>query len=92
MDKTNTKSTRPKKPDSPASDDCQERDANITILIKLGMAMTIQIEGSSCTKITEALKDFKALNSTLEEMFHDLTLRVYPKNGDPLCEVPTGED
>jgi hypothetical protein len=45
----------------------------------------IDIEGSSCPEIVEALTGFEKLNHTVDSMFSDLAQRVFPEG------VPSGE-
>jgi hypothetical protein len=42
----------------------------------------INIEGSNCPEIAEALQGFEKLNSTVDAMFSDLAKRVFPETDD----------
>jgi hypothetical protein len=77
-----TTKTKPTKPDSPAHDD-HGRGANIMLSIHLGSMVSVQIEGSNCTEIAEALKGFEDLNRTVGAMLSDLANLAYPDLGDP---------
>lgn len=82
---------KPTKPDSAAHDDDHGRGANITMSIRLGPMVNFQVEGRSCTEITEALRGFEQLNHTVDAMFSDLAKRVYPDMGHS-GEAADGKD
>jgi hypothetical protein len=50
----------------------------IVITLHLGPMVKIDIEGSSCPEIAEALEGFEKLNDTVDNMFSDLARRVFP--------------
>ena len=54
----------------------------IVISMRLGPMVKIDIEGSSCPEIAEALAGFETLNDTVDSMFSDLARRVFPE-GEP---------
>ena len=54
----------------------------IVISMRLGPMVKIDIEGSSCHEISEALAGFERLNDTVDGMFSDLASRVFPE-GEP---------
>ncbi len=58
----------------------------IVISLRLGPMVRIDIEGSSCPEIAEALSGFEKLNDTVDSMFSDLANRVFPEG------VPAGEE
>ena len=58
----------------------------IVITLHLGPMVKIDIEGASCSEITEALAGFERLNETVDGMFSDLAQRVFPDG------VPTSEE
>jgi hypothetical protein len=58
----------------------------IVISMHLGPMVKIDIEGSSCPEIAEALAGFEKLNDTVDSMFSDLARRVFPEG------VPAGEE
>jgi hypothetical protein len=47
--------------------------------LQLGPMVKIDIEGASCSEITEALHGFERLNKTVDAMFGDLAKRVFPE-------------
>jgi len=51
----------------------------IVISMRLGPMVKIDIEGSSCPEIAEALAGFEKLNDTVDSMFSDLARRVFPE-------------
>lgn len=55
--------------------------AKISIAIRLGPSVKIDIEGKDCKEIAEALSEFEELNKTVDEMFSDLAKRVFPDVG-----------
>jgi hypothetical protein len=57
----------------------------IVISLRLGPMVKIDIEGSSCPEIAEALAGFEELNDTVDSMFSDLARRVFPE-GEPADE------
>ncbi|MET0164591.1 MAG: hypothetical protein ABW318_06250 [Vicinamibacterales bacterium] len=51
----------------------------------------IDIEGETCSEITEALRGFEELNKTVDAMFSDLARRVFPEV-EPASQDATGKD
>ena len=60
----------------------------ISIQMRLGPMVRIDIEGSSCHEISEALAGFQKLNDTVDSMFSDLAGRVFPE-GEPAAHDET---
>ena len=52
---------------------------NIILTINIGPLVQFEIEGDTCTEITEALEGFGALNKVVDAMCSDLAERVYPE-------------
>ena len=61
----------------------------IVISMQLGPMVKIDIEGSSCPEIAEALAGFEKLNDTVDSMFSDLARRVFPEGAEPGEEEQT---
>lgn len=55
----------------------------IYMSLQLGPMVKINIEGSNCPEIAEALQGFEKLNCTVDAMFSDLAKRVFPETDDP---------
>jgi hypothetical protein len=47
--------------------------------LQLGPMVKIDIQGESCSEITDALRGFEQLNKTVDAMFSDLANRVFPE-------------
>jgi hypothetical protein len=54
----------------------------IYMSLQLGPMVKINIEGSNCPEIAEALQGFEKLNSTVDAMFSDLAKRVFPETDE----------
>jgi hypothetical protein len=52
--------------------------------VALGPFVTLEIEGSSCREISEALEGHEKLNLQLDEMCSNLAQRVYPEGTEDL--------
>lgn len=52
--------------------------------VTLGPFVTLEIEGSSCREISEALEGHEKLNIQLDGMCSNLAERVYPAGVDDL--------
>jgi len=59
--------------------------------LQLGPMVKIDIEGETCSEITEALRGFEELNKTVDAMFSDLARRVFPEV-EPASQDATGKD
>jgi len=64
----------------------------IVISMRLGPMVKIDIEGSSCPEIAEALAGFEKLNDTVDSMFSDLARRVFPEGEAEPPEKPFSEE
>lgn len=51
----------------------------ITLKIRLGPLVSIQLTGENCEEIVDALEGFQKLNHLLEDMCGDLAERAYPQ-------------
>ena len=57
--------------------------ASITLSVRLGPLVRFEIEGDTCSEITEALDGFDELNKRVDAMCSDLAERVYPEGTHP---------
>ena len=56
---------------------------SMTLRIRLGPLVYIQVEGENCREIATALEGFDELNRTVDAMCSDLAERVYPDGVEP---------
>lgn len=52
---------------------------NITIKVRLGPLVSLDVNGENCQEISEALKGFDFLNKQIDTMCSDLAERIYPE-------------
>jgi hypothetical protein len=55
----------------------------MTLRIRLGPLVEIEVDGENCREIAEALDGFQELNTRVDAMCSDLAERVYPEDGNP---------
>lgn len=52
---------------------------NITIKVRFGPLVSLDVNGENCQEISEALKGFELLNKQIDTMCSDLAERIYPE-------------
>lgn len=52
---------------------------SLTLKIRLGPLVSLEVNGNNCEEISEALKGFEILNRQIDAMCSDLAERVYPE-------------
>jgi len=55
---------------------------SMTLRIRLGPLVEIQVDGQNCKEIAHALEGFEELNQRVDAMCSDLAERVYPDGTD----------
>jgi hypothetical protein len=56
---------------------------HVTLRVRLGPLVTLDITGGNCTEIMEALRGHEELNRLLDAMCSDLAERIYPEGVPP---------
>jgi hypothetical protein len=56
--------------------------ANLTLKIRLGPLVSLEVEGDNCDEIIEALKGHQKLNEEIDSLCGDLAERIYPSRED----------
>ena len=56
---------------------------HITLKIKLGPLVSLDVTGGNCAEIMEALRGHEELNRVLDAMCGDLAERIYPEGTEP---------
>ena len=56
--------------------------ANMSLKIRLGPLVSLEIEGDNCREVNEALEGFETLNKNIDAMCSDLAERIYPDGMD----------
>ena len=62
----------------------------MTLRIRLGPSVDIQVDGENCREIAKTLEGFEELNIRVDAMCSDLAERVYPEGGR--AEAPPREE
>lgn len=57
--------------------------ASMTLKVRLGPLVTLEIAGDNCEEICAALSGFEPLNRQIDAMCSDLAERMYPEDNDP---------
>ncbi len=57
--------------------------SHLSLKIRLGPLVSLEVGGDNCHEIREALKGFNELNKQLDAMCSDLAERVYPEEVEP---------
>lgn len=55
--------------------------ARMSLRIRLGPLVYVQVDGESCEELSAALEGFEELNTKVDAMCSDLAERVYPGGG-----------
>ena len=55
----------------------------MTMKIRLGPMVTLEISGNNCEEIRNTFKGFEKLNKELDAMCSDLAERMYPEETSP---------
>ncbi|GAB4381257.1 MAG: hypothetical protein Kow0042_31740 [Calditrichia bacterium] len=53
--------------------------ASLTLRIRLGPLVYLEVEGDNCEEISEALTGYETLNQKIDALCSDLAERVYPE-------------
>ena len=55
----------------------------VRLKVRLGPLVSIEVSGTNCKEIAEALKGYEDLNRQVDAMCSDLAGCVYPEGGEP---------
>lgn len=56
--------------------------ANMSLTIRLGPLVTLEVSGDNCEELCSALEGFEPLNKQIDAMCGDLAERMYPEQPD----------
>lgn len=60
--------------------------ASMSLKIRLGPLVTLEVSGDNCEEIHNALEGFAKLNSKIDAMCSDLAERMYPEDSDDVAQ------
>ncbi len=56
--------------------------ASMSLKIRLGPLVTLEVSGDNCEELNDALEGFEPLNKQIDAMCSDLAERMYPEQTD----------